>query len=71
MHFVCCKLDTQIVCAQATHPEANGKQRFHIWLEPELKDALRLIAEAHDRPLGAEIRRALKKHVTAEARQAA
>jgi predicted transcriptional regulator len=53
---------------------SNGKssgERISFHAEQELREALERIAERNDRTLSAEIRRALKKHVTAEAKAAA
>ncbi len=47
-----------------------SEQMLSFRAERELAEALQRIAERNDRSLSAEIRRALKKHVTAEAKAA-
>lgn len=51
------------------HP-ARQVRALTFKLEDELRDALERLAEKNDRSLSAEIRRALKKHVTAEKKAA-
>lgn len=48
----------------------KGGEQITFRLEDELRQALERIAELNERTLSAEIRRALKKHVTAEANTA-
>ena len=54
-----------------SHRIVKETERVTIHIESALRAALEDIAARNERTLSAEMRRALKKHVTAEARQAA
>jgi predicted transcriptional regulator len=50
--------------------KSSGDGLISFRAEKELREALERIAEKNDRTLSAEIRRVLKRHVTAEAQAA-